>query len=127
MEATMKTAASILALVSFVAFGFAGTAHAGEGARKGQVNVQAASTKAVIAGPAVVKVYSLIAGAKVFVADGDCASGKAQTGTALPADRIETVSVAAGQVACVASTGDRTIELLWHVQSGTATTLVAKR
>ena len=61
----MKTAASILALVSFVAFGFAGTAHAGEGAaRKGQVNVQAASTKAVLAGPAVVKVYSLISGAK---------------------------------------------------------------
>ena len=127
----MKTAASILALVSFVAFGFAGTAHAGEGAaRKGQVNVQAASTKPVVAGPAVVKVYSLIAGAKVFVADGDCATGKAQTATALPADRIETVTVAAGQVACVASTGDRNIELLWHLQSGSpapATALVAKR
>ena len=124
----MKTAASILALVSFVAFGFAGTAHAGEGAaRKGQVNVQAASTKPVVAGPAVVKVYSLIAGAKVFVADGDCASGKAQTATALPADRIEMLTVAAGQVACVASTGDRNIELLWHIQSGTASTLVAKR
>ena len=123
----MKTAASILALVSFVAFGFAGTAHAGEGAaRKGQVNVQAASTKPVVAGPAVVKVYSLIAGAKVFVADGDCATGKAQTATALPADRIEMLTVAAGQVACVASTGDRNIELLWHLQSGTATTLVAK-
>jgi hypothetical protein len=62
----------------------------------------------------------------VFVADGDCATGKAQTATALPADRIETLTVAAGQVACVASTGDRNIELLWHVQ-GTATTLVAKR
>ena len=127
----MKTAASILALVSFVALGFAGTAHAGEGAaRKGQVNVQAASTKAVLAGPAVVKVYSLIAGAKVFVADGDCASGKAPTGTVLPADRIETLTVAAGQVACVASTGDRNIELLWHVQSGTpvsGSALVAKR
>ena len=122
----MKTAASILALVSFVAFGFAGTAHAGEGARKGQVNVQAASTKAVIAGPAVVKVYSLIAGAKVFVADADCS--KAQTGTALTADRIETLSVAAGQVACVASTGARNIELLWHAQPAApvASTLVAK-
>jgi hypothetical protein len=128
MEATMKTAASILALVSFVTLGFAGTAHAGEGAaRKGQLNVQPASTKAVVAGPAVIKVYSQFSGAKVFVADADCASGKAQTGTALSADRIETVTVAAGQVACVASTGDRNIELLWHVQSGTASTLVAKR
>jgi hypothetical protein len=124
----MKTAASILALVSFVTLGFAGTAHAGEGAaRKGQLNVQPASTKAVVAGPAVIKVYSQFSGAKVFVADADCASGKAQTGTALSADRIETVTVAAGQVACVASTGDRNIELLWHVQSGTASTLVAKR
>jgi hypothetical protein len=126
----MKTAASILSLVSFVALGFAGTAHAGEGAaRRGQVNVQAASTKAVVAGPAVIKVYSQFSGAKVFVADGDCAAaGSAQTGATLPADHVETVSVGAGQVACVASTGDRSIELLWHGQSGSpAAALVAKR
>src|SRR5262245_33717039 len=130
MEATMKTAASILALVSFVAFGLAGTAHAGEGAaRKGQVNVQAASTKTVVAGPAVIKVYSQFSGANVFVADADCASGNAQTGTALKADRIETLTVAAGQVACVATTGARNIELLWHAQPAApvATTMIAKR
>ena len=48
----MKT--TILSLVSFLALGFAGAAHAGEGAaRHGQVNVQATATKAVVAGPAV--------------------------------------------------------------------------
>src|SRR4029079_2996857 len=58
-EATMKTTTMILSLVSVLSLGFAGVAHAGEGnARKGQVNVQAAAAKAVIAGPAVVKVYS---------------------------------------------------------------------
>ena len=89
----MKT--TILSLVSFLALGFAGVAHAGEGAaRRGQVNVQAAATKAVVAGPAVIKVYSGFSGAKVFVADAasatdaDCvaAAGRA-SGTTLAADR----------------------------------------
>src|SRR5262245_54682028 len=130
----MKT--SILSLFSFLAVGFAGVAHAGEGAaRRGQVNVQAAATKAVVAGPAVVKVYSGFSGAKVFVADAasvsdaDCVAGAGRTaGTALTADRVEFVSVGAGQIACVESTGERPIELLWRAQPASATpTLVAKR
>jgi hypothetical protein len=135
MEATMKTA-SILSLASILFLGFAGVAHAGEGAaRRGQVNVQVAAAKAVVAGPVVAKVYSGFSGAKVFVADAttgtdaDCAAaaGRASS-TALVADRVETVSVGVGQVACVASTGARSIELLWHAQSNTpAATMIAKR
>ena len=124
----MKTT-SILSLVSFLALGFASIAHAGEGAgRRGQVNVQAAATKAVVAGPVVVKVYSGFSGAKIFVADStDCGAGRT-AGTALTADRVETVTVGAGQVACVASTGERTIELVWHAQPGTpARALIAQR
>ena len=120
----MKT--TILSLVSFLALGFAGVAQAGEGAaRRGQVHVQAAA-KAVVAGPAVVKVYSGFPGASVFVAaaasgtDADCtaAAGRAAS-TALTADRVALVSVGAGQIACVASTGERSIELLWRAQSAT--------
>jgi hypothetical protein len=130
----MKTTPKILALVSFLSLGFAGVARAGEGAaRRGQVNVQAAAAKAVIAGPVVVKMYSGFSGAQVFVAaaaagtDADCAAGRA-AGTRLPADHVEIVAVAAGQVACVASSGERTIELLWHAQPGTsASALVARR
>jgi hypothetical protein len=124
----MKTTMKILSLVSFLSLSFAGAAHAGEGAaRKGPVTVSAAAARAVVAGPAVVKVYSGFSGAKVFVADGDCATAQ-KTGTALVADRVETVTVGAGQVACVAATGDRSIELLWHAQSAApAATLVAKR
>ena len=130
----MKT--TILSLISFLAVGFAGIAHAGEGAaRRGQVNVQAAATKAVVAGPAVIKVYSGFSGAKVFVADGasatdaDCVAAAGRvSGTALAADKIELVSVGAGQVACVASTGKQPVELLWHAQSATpAPALLAKR
>ena len=127
MKTTTKTA-SILSLVSFLVLGFTGAAHAGEGAaRRGQVNVQAAATKVVASGPAVLHVYSGFSGAKVFVADGDCAAPHA-AGSALVADRVETVSVGAGQVACVASTGERSIELLWHaVAPAPAPTVIAKR
>lgn len=131
----MKTTMKILSLVSFLSLGFAGVAHAGEGAaRRGQVNVQATTAKAVVAGPAVVKMYTGFSGAQVFVAaassgtDADCAAAGRSAGTTLPADRIETVTVAAGQVACVASTGERKIELLWHAQPGTsAAPLIARR
>ena len=131
----MKTTLKILSLVSFLSFGFAGIAHAGEGpARRGQVNVPAAAAKAVVAGPAVVKMYSGFSGAQVFVAaassgtDADCAAAGRTAGTKLPADRVETVTVAAGQVACVASTGERKIELLWHAQPATsAAALIARR
>jgi hypothetical protein len=130
----MKTTMTILSLVSFLSVAFAGAAHAGEGAaRLGHVSVQAAAAKAVVAGPVVAKVYSGFSGAMVFVADAtsgkdaDCAAGHAP-GTALQADRVHTVTVAAGQVACVASTGERTIELLWHAQPGaSAPAVVAKR
>jgi hypothetical protein len=130
----MKTTTMILSLVSFLSLSIAGVAHAGEGsARKGQVNVQAAAAKAVVAGPAVVKVYSGFPGAKVFVTDAgsgkdaDCAAAAGRaTGTALTADRVELVSVGAGQIACV--TGDRSVELLWHTQPATpAATMIATR
>ena len=136
MKTTTIKTASILSLISLLALGFAGTAHAGEGAaRRGQVSVQATAAKAVVAGPAVVKVYSGFSGAKIFVADAGAATDGACTvaagraaGSALIADRVETISVAAGQVACVAGTGERNIELLWHAVSNTQpTALVAKR
>ena len=130
----MKTTMKILSLLSFLSFGFAGVAHAGEGAtRRGHAQVQAAA-KAVVAGPAVVKMYSGFSGGQVFVAasstgtDADCATAGRATGTTLPADQVEVVTVAAGQVACVASTGDRKIELLWHAQPGvSAPAIIAGR
>ena len=125
----MKTTLKILSLVSFLSLSFAGIAHADNGpARRGQVNVQADAAKTVVAGPAVVKVYSGFSGAKVFVAQGDCAAASQTAATALVADRVETVSVSAGQVACVASTGDKSVELLWHTVSNTpAPAMIAKR
>jgi hypothetical protein len=129
----MKTTMKILSLVSFLSLSFAGVAHAGDS--RGEVLVKAATARAVVSGPAVIHVYSGFSGAQVFVtdaakgSDADCAGAAGRAaGSALAADRVETVSVAAGQVACVASTGAHTIDLLWHaVPSTPATTLVAKR
>ncbi len=129
----MKTTTKILSLLSFLSLGFAGVAHAGEGAaRRGHAHVQAAA-RAVVAGPAVVKMYSGFSGGQVFVAaastgtDADCAAAGHAPGTTLAADHVQIVTVAAGQVACVATTGDRTIELLWHAQPGTSAAAVVAR
>src|SRR5690242_1640415 len=114
----MKTI-KILSFVSFLSLGLAGAASAGE--TRGQVQVPAAAAKAVVAGPTAIHAYSEFSGAKLFVVeavtgtDRDCQAGAAKAGTAaLTADRVETLTVRAGQVACVASAGDRSIELLWH-------------
>jgi hypothetical protein len=120
---TMKTN-KLLALASFLALGFAGAgiAHAGEGTQRGQVQLAAAAAKAVVVGPAAIHAYSQFSGATLFVVDvvtgtdHDCAAAAARGGRALAADQIASLTLQAGQMACVASTGDRGIELLWHAR-----------
>jgi hypothetical protein len=86
------------------------------------VGVQAQTVKAVVAGPVAVHAYSQFSGATVFVVaavtgtDSDCA-GARQGATSLAADRAQTVTVGAGQLACVETTAARGSELLWHAQA----------
>ena len=122
----------ILSLALSLTFGFAAIAHAGEG--RGQVQVPVSAAKAVVVGPTAIHAYSEFSGAKLFVVeavtgtDSDCqAAAKKSIGSALSADKIETLSVRAGQIACVASTGDRSIELLWHAQKAAPTTVMLAR
>src|SRR5262249_62370172 len=127
----MKTI-KILSLALSLMFGFAAIAHAGEG--RGQVQVPASAAKAVVVGPTAIHAYSEFSGAKLFVVDAktgtdsDCqAAAQKSLGSALAADKVETLSVGAGQVACVASTGDRNIELLWHAQKGAPAPMMLAR
>jgi hypothetical protein len=132
----MKTI-KILSLVSLLSFGFAGAASAGEGAAtRGQVQVPATAAKAVVVGPTAIHAYSEFSGAKLFVADAvtgtdrDCQAAASKAGaTALAGDKVETLTVRAGQIACVASTGTRPVELLWHTSKDAPapTTMLAKR
>jgi poly-gamma-glutamate capsule biosynthesis protein CapA/YwtB (metallophosphatase superfamily) len=88
--------------------------------------VPVTAAKAVVAGPIAIHAYSAFSGAKLFVidagtaTDGHCeAAARSIAGTELSADKVEMFSVGAGQVACVASTGSRQIELLWHARKDT--------
>jgi hypothetical protein len=127
----MKTI-KILSLVSFF-LGFAGAARAGEGAAaRGEVQVPAATARAVVVGPTAIRAYSAFSGAKLFVVqavtgtDRDCQAGGGDA-AALPADRVQLVTVRSGQLACVASTGQRPIELLWKAQGAPSPALIASR
>jgi hypothetical protein len=124
----MKTNSMILALVSALSLaGTAGVAQAQEASAptRGSVNVQAQAAKAVVAGPVAIHAYSGFAGATVYVVaaatgtDADC-SGARQGATSLAADHMQTVTVGAGQLACVETTAARGSELLWHVQADRA-------
>jgi hypothetical protein len=124
---TIKTFALVLSL----SLGFAAAAHAGEG--RGQVEVPASAAKAVVVGPIAIAAYSEFSGAKLFVVDAvtgtdrDCQAAQKSLGSALAGDKVETLSVGAGQIACVASTGDRKIELLWKSKGAPAPTMLARR
>jgi hypothetical protein len=128
----MKTI-KILSLALSLTFGFAVIAHAGEG--RGQVQVPASAAKAVVVGPTAIHAYSEFSGAKLFVVeavtgtDTDCqAAAQKSLGSALSADKVETLAVGAGQIACVVATGERNIELLWKAQKGApAPTMLARR
>jgi hypothetical protein len=122
----MKTNTMILSLVSAlsIAAGTAGAAHAQETSAptRGSVQVQARAAKAVVAGPVAIHAYSEFSGATVFVVavvsgtDADCA-GTRQSATSLGADHAQTLSVGAGQLACVETAAARGSELLWHAQA----------
>src|SRR5262245_2967312 len=97
----MKTI-KILSLALSLTLGFAAIAHAGEG--RGQVQVPASAAKAVVVGPTAIHAYSEFSGAKLFVVeaktgtDSDCqAAAQKQVGSALAGDKVETLSVGAGQ------------------------------
>jgi hypothetical protein len=121
----MKTNSMILAFVSALSLaGTAGVAQAQEASAptRGSVAVQAQAAKAVVSGPVAIHAYSEFSGATVYLVasvtgtDQDCA-GARQGATSLAADHAQTLTVGAGQLACVATTAARGSELLWHAQA----------
>jgi hypothetical protein len=118
-EATMKTI-KILALVSTLSFGFAGAALANDAApTRGNVLVEGAATKAVVAGPMIIRAYSAFSGGSLYTVaavtgtDRDCQAADRSAATPVAADKMASFTVGAGQVACLATSGGRGFELLW--------------
>jgi hypothetical protein len=104
--------------------------------QRGSMVMAPDSVRAFVAGPAVVHAYSLDDGGRVFVApattgtDADCSGGAARATNAakVAVDQRNVVTVAPGQVACVATNARRNYELMWHarpVQEPSGMVLVA--
>jgi len=120
----MKTNSMILALLASLSLAgaAAGTAHAQEASApsRGTVQVDGPVAKAVVVGPVAIHAYSAFSGATLFVvravtgSDRDCAGPRASVTASIAADRMQTLTVGAGQIACVATTAAYGSELLWH-------------
>ena len=98
---------------------------------RGEVLVKGETAKAFAAGPATVRLYSMDRGGTFFTApattgtDADCVAAQntaKDRQRPVQVDRRNVLEVAAGDVACVATTSPRTFELLWHARSTTAPT-----
>lgn len=95
--------------------------------QRGSAVMSPDSVKAFAAGPAVVRAYSLDDGGRVFVApaksgtDADCVgpAEHATSTTAITVNRRNVVTLAPGQVACVATSGHRKYEIMWHARPAT--------
>jgi hypothetical protein len=89
---------------------------------RGNLVVSGAAEKAIVVGPADLHAYAGFKGGEVYTVpavagrDADCAAPHAG-GRAIEADRTAVVHVGAGQVACVATTNARGLELVWHARA----------
>jgi hypothetical protein len=123
----MKTTSLVLALLSSLTL--VNVAHAKDAAERGQIAVQGTVAKAVVAGPVAFHAYSEFSGATIFVVaavtgtDRDCAGARIG-GAVVAADRVQTFTVGAGQLACVATSANGGSELLWHAQRERAASAV---
>ena len=124
----------MLFLLSSLAFGCASTGLASTdvaGPERGDLLVNGRALKAVVAGPVAFHAYAASAGGRLFIADdvtgtdADCQLAQADAGAALVADRVESVTVGAGKIACLSTSGARRFEMLWHTQRASRPLVVA--
>lgn len=85
--------------------------------------VPGTSVKAIVLGPKVIHAFASNSGAGLYTvpasdhADRDCAAAlrsDAREPIPMARDRRVVFSVAAGEIACLATSGKRDFELLWH-------------
>ena len=122
----MKTL-STLFLLSSLTFGCASTRLAGSGEvatpKRGEMLVQRGAVKAVVTGPVSIHAYSAYSGGTLFVADAvtgsdrDCqVASHVAAGEPLLAGRVQAMKVGVGKVVCLATLGNRGVEMLWHAK-----------
>jgi len=135
MKTTTLSALFILSALTFTA----ALASAKDNDHRGEIIVKGESVKVFAAGPATVRLYSMDHGGKFFTApattgtDADCLQAQkaaADRQQPVQVDRRNVLEIAAGDVACLATSSPRSFELLWHART-TSThanqTLVAQK
>jgi hypothetical protein len=118
---------SKLLFISFLGIGCAST-QVGQSPvadMRGNLAVTGRAEKAIVVGPADLHAYTGFKGGEVYTVpaiagrDADCAAPHAG-GRAIEADRTMVLHVAAGQVACVATSNARGLEVVWHARASKA-------
>jgi hypothetical protein len=112
----------LIGAVLLVAGGIAGCATApARLVSRGMVASTTSGTWAIVAGPRTVHAYAGDAGGEIYNApattgtNADCTrANPAGLSVPVPADKVVSVAVSAGEVACLRTTADRGYELLWH-------------
>ena len=116
----MNTIGKLLA-ISTLTFGCASSqigSHAVTELR-GRVTVAEPSVRALVTGPADIHAYSEFAGGAIYTAPAvagdnrDCTSAPRDV-VVLDADRVRSIRIEPGNVACLATVTNRRFELLWH-------------
>jgi hypothetical protein len=99
-----------------------GCASSGAIDRHGSVVMAADSVKAFAEGPAIVHAFSMDSGGRVFIAadrtgtDADCAAAASAGSAAVAVDQRNVLTLAQGQIACVATSHRKSYELMWHAR-----------
>jgi hypothetical protein len=129
----MNTIGKLLAISTF-AFGCATTQIGSREVTelRGRVTVAEPSVTALVTGPADIHAYSEFAGGVIYTVPSvagdnrDCTSAHREQ-VVLEADRVRSIRLEPGSVACLATVTKHRFELLWHGHrsEGTPATLVA--
>jgi hypothetical protein len=100
------------------------------------IEIEGPAPRSVVSGPTTIHAYSTNDGMDLFTVaaatgtDRDCQLARARASAGenrLQADRVVTVNVPAGRVACVETTASGTHELLWHqMESQSEPSLLAR-
>jgi hypothetical protein len=86
---------------------------------RGRVTLAEPSVRALVTGPADIHAYSEFAGGVLYTVPSvagdsrDCASARRDV-VVLDADRVHSIRIQPGSVACLATVTNRRLELLWH-------------
>ena len=99
---------------------------------RGTVLSNSPGNRVIVAGPATVHAYAGFAGGEIYNspvvtgADADCSSRRqGDVAIPVPADRVVSIEVPAGAVACLHTWDDGAYELLWHSLDAPRSTDVA--